>query len=163
MDQEPASTDNKKQLMTTLAVLLVIVVIVGGAIFITQRNEDEDTNSATTSQQDSNTSNDSSDQSSGSYKDGSYTATGSYISPGGDEDITVTVTLENGVITQTSAKSGAHSSEGKEFQSQFISGYKERVVGKNIDDIKLSQVSGSSLTSQGFNDALDKIKEQAEA
>lgn len=161
MDQEP---NNKKQLLTTLAVLIVIVVIVGGVILVSRSDKSDEMNS-TSQQSTSDTATDSTmdDASSGTYKDGSYTATGSYVSPGGQEDITITVTLEDGVVTGTSAKSGAREAEGREFQGQFIGGYKSQVVGKNIDDISLSHVSGSSLTSQGFNDALEKIKDQAQA
>ena len=152
----------KKQLLTTLAVLVLIVVIVGGAIFAANDSPD-DSRGASQQTPDSTTSSDN-DTGPGSttYKNGTYTATGSYVSPGGQEEITIRITLEDNVITGTSANSGANSSEGKEFQSQFISGYKPEVVGKNIDSIELDHVSGSSLTSQGFNDALDQIKNQAQ-
>jgi uncharacterized protein with FMN-binding domain len=156
---------NKKQLITTLAVLIVIVVIVGGVVLASKKdntsNSDsvapEQTMSKNTPSENTNTSS----NTNAAYKDGSYTSKGSYMSPGGNEDITIKVTLKNGVVTDTSAVSGAHEAEGRQFQSQFISGYKDKVVGKNIDEISLSHVSGSSLTSQGFNDALDKIKDQA--
>ena len=95
------------------------------------------------------------------YKDGTYTADGTYQSPTMTEKITVSVTLKNGVITDTSAKNDAPDKVGKKFQDQFISGYKQQVVGKKIGDVQLSRVSGSSLTPAGFNDALDQIKTQA--
>jgi hypothetical protein len=66
-------------------------------------------------------------------------------------------------VTDTSAISGANDSDARDFQSQFIGGYKKLVVGKKIDSIRLSHVSGSSLTSQGFNDAIGQIKSQAKA
>jgi hypothetical protein len=69
--------------------------------------------------------------------------------------------LQNGVITGTSATGGANDPEASQYQSQFISGYKSLVVGKSIDSVSLSRVSGSSLTSQGFNNALQQIKNQA--
>lgn len=43
----------------------------------------------------------------------------------------------------------------------FKSGVSSLTVGKDIDDVKLSRVSGSSLTSTGFNSALDTIKTEA--
>jgi hypothetical protein len=41
--------------------------------------------------------------------------------------------------------------------------YKQYVVGKKIDEVQLTKVSGSSLTPQGFNDALAKIKAEAKS
>jgi hypothetical protein len=37
------------------------------------------------------------------------------------------------------------------------------VVGKSVDEVSLSRVAGSSLTSLGFNNALTQIKEDAKA
>jgi hypothetical protein len=37
------------------------------------------------------------------------------------------------------------------------------VVGKNISELQLTKVSGSSLTPQGFMDALEKIKAEAQS
>ena len=51
----------------------------------------------------------------------------------------------------------------KKSEQQFIDGYKSLVVGKDISSISLNRVSGSSLTSQGFNSAIQKIKSQAQA
>jgi uncharacterized protein with FMN-binding domain len=102
--------------------------------------------------------------SSSPYKNGTYTATGTYSSPGSNhERITITVTLSNGVITSTSAKQGAQEQEGREYQAQFIGGYKSLIVGKSIDSVHLNRVSGSSLTSNGFNSAISQIKQQAKA
>ena len=95
------------------------------------------------------------------YKDGTYTATGDYESPTQAEQITITVTLKKGVITDTSATNDAPDKVGQKFQNQFISGYKQQVVGKKVNEVNLSRVSGSSLTPAGFNDALSKIKTQA--
>jgi hypothetical protein len=35
------------------------------------------------------------------------------------------------------------------------------VVGKNIDEVNLGKVSGSSLTPIGFNNAIEDIRSQA--
>ena len=92
------------------------------------------------------------------YKDGTYTATGTYDSPGGTEAIKVTVTLADDKVTATSATAGATDPQSQEYQADFISGYKSLVVGKSLDSVHLSKVSGSSLTSTGFNSALSSIK-----
>lgn len=97
------------------------------------------------------------------YKDGTYTAKGSYQSPGGDEGLTVTLTLAKDVVTKVDVVSGAVSPNGKQYQAQFISGIQAEVVGKDIDQLKVSKVAGSSLTSGGFNEAVDEIKADAQA
>jgi uncharacterized protein with FMN-binding domain len=97
------------------------------------------------------------------YKDGTYSATGSYLSPGGDEKIGVTLTLKDDLITNASVTPEPVSPEGKRYQTIFQSNFQPLVVGKNISDVKLTKVSGSSLTSQGFNEALATIETQAKA
>jgi uncharacterized protein with FMN-binding domain len=97
-----------------------------------------------------------------SYKDGTYTATGSYMSPGGQDQVTVTLTLANSIITSVSVTaSGDRTSQ--HYQSKFLSGYKQYVVGMNISSVNLTHVSGSSLTPIGFDNALSQIKSQAQA
>ena len=95
------------------------------------------------------------------YRDGTYSTVGEYVSPGGEESISVKLTLAGDVITSAEVISNATRPNSVKYQGQFISGYKTLVVGKNIDDVVLDKVSGSSLTPKGFNDALSKIKIEA--
>jgi len=95
------------------------------------------------------------------YKNGSYSATGNYNTPGGRESITVNLTVSNDVVTTVSVSLSGIDDTSREYQSAFANGYKQYVVGKKIDAISLSRVSGSSLTSGGFNAALATIKAQA--
>ena len=97
------------------------------------------------------------------YKNGTYSATGSYMSPGGEDQIGVSLTLSNDVITAVSATNMAGDHTSSRYQDRFIAGYKTYVVGKKISDVYLTRVSGSSLTPAGFNDALNQIKAQAQA
>lgn len=170
MESQPNRTTPK--IMTTLAVLVVTVVIVFGAKALSSKKPAEAmastashaTTKSTASTTTPSTSTSTSPTATTSvYKDGSYTASGSYDSPGGTEKITVHVTVASDAVTATSAESGAGDPTAQEFQDQFISGYKALVVGKDLNSIHLSHVSGSSLTSQGFNSALDKIKSQAKS
>ncbi len=92
------------------------------------------------------------------FKDGTYTAQGEYKAPSGTEIITVGVTLKDDIITDATVMGTPVNPNSKRYQGQFISGYKEFVVGKLINEVNLSTVSGSSLTPVGFNAALDKIK-----
>lgn len=100
-----------------------------------------------------------------SYKDGTYTADGSYKIPeeGKSESISVSLTLKGGVVTDSTIKQEAVDHKSVLYQEVFAQGYKEFVVGKKIDEIKVDVVSGSSLTSIGFNEAVSKIKTQAKA
>lgn len=99
----------------------------------------------------------------GAYADGTYTAEGSYQTPESVEQISVTVTLAGDVITAVEVTGDPQKSESKQYQGQFIGGINDVVVGKDIDDISVSRVAGSSLTSGGFNDAIEKIKAEAAA
>lgn len=163
MDSQPTRTTPK--VITTLAVLVVTVVIVFGAKALSSKKSAAAMTpvSSNTAQKSETTTQTPATSTATTYKDGSYTATGSYDSPGGTEKITVHLTLANGSVTDTSAESGANDPTAHEFQDEFISGYKALIVGKDINSIHLSHVSGSSLTSQGFNRALDQIKSQAKA
>lgn len=95
------------------------------------------------------------------YADGIYTASGSYSSPGGEESITVTLTLTGDVITGATAVGDATSPPSSQYQEKFVSNFANLIVGKDIDDVSLDKVAGSSLTSGGFNAAVESIKSDA--
>lgn len=100
----------------------------------------------------------------GSYAAGEYTATGSYTTPGGEEQIGVTLTLEaDGTILELSVQEMGVNPNSKQFQGQFASGIADVAVGENIADLEVDKVAGSSLSSGGFNAAVDAIAEQAQA
>lgn len=111
----------------------------------------------------SSAANGSGSSSSGGYKDGTYKAEGSYQSPGGAESVGVSITLQGDVVTAVTVTPEAKSGNSKQYQTAFASGISGEVVGKKIDDLKVSKVSGSSLTSGGFNQALETIKGEAKA
>ena len=97
------------------------------------------------------------------YKDGTYSADGTYGTPGGVEGLSVSVTLSGGVVTDAQVVSKANNDVSKNYQNRFSTGYKATVVGKYIDTVSLRSVSGSSLTPKGFMDALANIKVQAKS
>lgn len=98
-----------------------------------------------------------------SYKDGTYSATGEYKSPAGNDEILVSLTLKDGVITASTYEGTAKMGKSKDFQAKFGAGYQADVVGKSIDSLSLGVTNGSSLTPKGFMDAVTKIKVQAAA
>jgi len=99
--------------------------------------------------------------SSSTYADGTYTAEGSYATPESVETIVVTVTLENDIITAVDVTGDPQKRESEEYQGRFIGGIADVVVGQDIDQISVSRDAGSSLTSGGFNQAIDTIKSEA--
>lgn len=164
---------NKNTAVLGLIAVVVIGALVGGTILLKPKDSSSSSTDSSTGQTDNSSANTTSDASSGSsnsstnssatYKDGTYTAEGSYSSPGGNEEISVTITITAGKVTDSSVTPRAASSESNEYQQDFVSGYKVLVTGKDLATLNLSRVSGSSLTSRGFNEALDAIRNQAQS
>jgi uncharacterized protein with FMN-binding domain len=97
------------------------------------------------------------------YKDGSYTEPGTYVSPGGVEHISVTLTLAKNVITAMKVITVKADPTATGYEGMFEGGIAAATVGKNINTLNIGVVSGSSLTSMGFNMALAKIKADAKS
>lgn len=104
-----------------------------------------------------------SDSAAGAYADGTYTAEGTYRTPETTETIEVTITLESDVVTAVEVTGDPQAPQTSQYQGRFIGGISDEVVGKDIDDISVSRVAGSSLTSGGFNEAVEAIKADAAA
>jgi len=102
-----------------------------------------------------------SDSSSTTYKDGTYTADGSYQTPETVEKISVSLTIADGVVTEVEVTGDPQARETEEYQGKFIGGIADEAVGVPLSELKVSRVAGSSLTSGGFNQAVESIKEQA--
>ncbi|MFT3663266.1 MAG: FMN-binding protein [Gordonia sp. (in: high G+C Gram-positive bacteria)] len=101
---------------------------------------------------------------SGEYKAGEYTSKGDYTTPGGPAEVTVSLTLDGaGTVSAVTVTPEAKGGNSLQFQTQFAGGISDEVVGKSIDDLDVSKVSGSSLTSGGFNQAVEKIRAEASA
>jgi uncharacterized protein with FMN-binding domain len=100
---------------------------------------------------------------SGDYADGTYEEDGDYRSPGGQQSVTVSVTLKDDIVTDVTVTPHATDPNAKQFQGQFAGAIADQVVGKDIHSLDVSRVAGSSLTSQGFNAAIELIKADASA
>jgi uncharacterized protein with FMN-binding domain len=170
----------QKDIAVTIAVLLVVVLVVAGAVAFNKKGHGASasspntvasapltttTSAQTPTQTDTSaaTATTASSPATQAYKDGTYTASADYATPESIESITVTVTIKSGAVANTLASASSHNRDSREYTSMFMQNYKSLVVGKSISDISLSRVSGSSLTSQGFNDAIAQIKNQATA
>jgi len=96
------------------------------------------------------------------YKDGTYSADGNYVSPNGTETVGVQLTLAAGKVSDVQITQHPSNPNTRKFQGQFAGGIAAQVVGRNIDELNVSKVAGSSLTSGGFNQAVAKIKSEAQ-
>ena len=97
------------------------------------------------------------------YQNGTYTSNITYRLPnGGSHDMEVILTLEEDTVTEmTIHYDGDRSGGSTPNQERFNQAAAPLVVGQKVDTIALSRVGGSSLTTGGFNDALEEIKGQA--
>ncbi|MCU1551963.1 MAG: hypothetical protein JWR36_2523 [Glaciihabitans sp.] len=117
-----------------------------------------DDGSGTTAQSQTTTSG-----SSATYKDGSYTEQGQYSSPGGQETISVKLTLKSNVVTAVTVTTVKADPTATSYEQLFEAGISKVVVGQKLNSLNVSRVGGSSLTSQGFNAAVAAIKADAKS
>ena len=158
---EPQNNPNKK-LGVSIAVI-AIVALIFISVVAGKKTTPTDQTAATTVDQPVAVTPTKTTTGSATYKDGTYTATGSYMSPGGQDQLGVTLTLKGDIVTDATVTPAAGDNTSARYQSVFIAGYKQYVIGKDISTLKLTKVSGSSLTGAGFNDAVAKIEAQAKA
>lgn len=96
------------------------------------------------------------------YKDGTYKQSGAYTSPAGPETVQVSLTLADNKISDLVVLAEATHEVSRKYQNLFAEGISKLVIGKAISEVEsYSQVSGSSLTPKGFDEALKAIKEEA--
>lgn len=96
-----------------------------------------------------------------SYRDGTYQANGTYESPNGSENIIVLIELENDIVTDVQITTNPNNPTTANYQGQFASGIGDIVIGEDIDTLDVTVVAGSSLTSNGFREAIAAIKAEA--
>lgn len=170
------ATDNQNQAgnsqnpaIKLITPAVAVLIIAGVAMWMNNKpttpapaESNPDTNSEQTNE--ASTENTSDMPVTGNYKAGSYAVTGSYQSPAGPEELGVTISIDqNGIIQDAKTETLATHPASKKWQDTFAAGFSTEVIGKNINEVSLDIVNGSSLTPKGFNDALQKIKTQAMA
>jgi uncharacterized protein with FMN-binding domain len=97
------------------------------------------------------------------FQDGTYSAVGRYTSPGGPSAVAVTLTIQQGVVRSVKVVPKAENPTAAGYEAQFSSGVGAKVVGRRLTDLNVTTVSGSSLTSQGFDAAVAAIEAKAKA
>lgn len=97
------------------------------------------------------------------YADGTYVVEQSYYAwPNIYEPMQTVITLENGIIVAADqAYSTVDYTHSDQYQRHFDSIYKNVVVGMPLADAPIARIGQASETTDGFNDALLAIKEQA--
>lgn len=96
-----------------------------------------------------------------SYADDTYTAEGVYRTPETVETVSVTLTLVDDVVTDVEVTGRPQTPETHRYQGRFIDGIAGVVVGKRLDELDVDRVAGSSLTGDGFDQAVARIRMQA--
>lgn len=95
------------------------------------------------------------------YRDGEYTAIGWYGSLPSHHD--VTLTIADDTVTAVDITTPAENETSLGYQERFAEALPAEVVGRNIDDLQVDRLAGSSGCSEGFMDALAQIKDEAAA
>ncbi|HSX28208.1 MAG TPA: hypothetical protein VLF60_02050 [Candidatus Saccharimonadales bacterium] len=163
MQPNADQTPNKKMAATIAVIIVTIMAVMSIEALSTKKATPTATPVVTTSTAATPTSSTQSSSTSANqmYKDGTYTVTDSYDSPGGQESMQVSLTIKNDIVTDSTVLPQAYDRDSREFQNVFIEDYKTYVVGKEVSSLRLNRISGASLTTQGFNDAVAQIKTQA--
>ena len=92
------------------------------------------------------------------YRDGDYEAKGWYA--GLPSNIDVALTLRDGRITDVQVTANATDPTSLDYQERFADAVPD-VVARPIGEVRVSRLAGSSGTPDGFNEAIEKIKDQA--
>jgi hypothetical protein len=96
------------------------------------------------------------------YKNGTYKADIKYTSPAGSESMKMELVIADDQISSINLEAEAENSTSIGHQNRFKSAINSQVVGKKIDELSLSRVAGASLTTGGFNNTLNSIKQTAQ-
>src|SRR5215212_9682162 len=93
------------------------------------------------------------------YREGVYEAKGWY--GGLPSNVDVEITLRADRITDVQVTANATDPTSLDYQERFADAVPDVIVGMPIDEVRVSRLAGSSGTPDGFNEAIEKIKDQA--
>lgn len=95
-------------------------------------------------------------------KTATYRETVSYDSPGGTDEVTFQFVLNDGVVTDLGLLDSSSNPESGNYITRFMNGVKSKVIGKKLESLgTFSRISGASLTTAAFNEAVKKLKAEA--
>lgn len=167
----------KQQIIGLISIIIIAGSATAGVVMLKNIQDEGTTGSASTSVSADTTTDSIASASSSSassstaesttasnYADGTYTATGSFYTPDGTESMEVTITLASGTITDVSLDySSIYNRESYMYTNMFSNSIDSYAVGESIDSLSLRRVAGASLTTDGFNNALETIRNDAAA
>lgn len=92
---------------------------------------------------------------------GAYVTTITYEVPDGQEQNTLKLVLKDGVVAKLEVGITTKIGESVSYQQNFAKAVNKQVVGKKLADLtKIDTVSGASLTTTAFNEAIAKLQDQ---
>ncbi len=155
----------KNTLPTILGGLVIGAIFLGGGVALINNNDSSTTNINNPEVIGETTSANPPEETSDAvlvYNNGEYTAKGSYTSPAGDEEVEVILNVENNTVTAVTVNTLATNPVSVKLQNAFSEGVSDVIVGKTLDEVEYPRVvNGSSLTGEGFINAVEEIKTQA--
>lgn len=78
--------------------------------------------------------------------------------------MTITLALADDTITAVDVEPmPVNNDTSRGYQERFAAAVPDEVVGRSIDDLEVGIIAGASGCADGFNDALDKVREEASA
>jgi len=90
-----------------------------------------------------------------------YTTVISYPFPGGDEVNKLVITLDKGVIKNVEVGVETKIDASIRYQERFAKEIPQILVGKKLAEVgPVDKVSGATLTTNAFNEALIRLKQQ---
>jgi uncharacterized protein with FMN-binding domain len=95
----------------------------------------------------------------GSYRDGTFEATGWYGGLPSHHD--VTLTISDDLITDVTISTPAEDPTSLEYQQAFAAALPDEVIGRHVDEVQIDRLAGASGCPDGFMDALEQIKAEA--
>ena len=95
------------------------------------------------------------------YKNGQYTSTQTYFIEGSNDTVEYKITINGDIITSATATLLSGDRQSNRYVSSFNSVLSSKVVNKKLSSVSNLYVSGASLTSDAFTDAINDIKSKA--
>ena len=93
-----------------------------------------------------------------------YTTTVEYDVPEGTESNSFSLVIKDGIISSIEVGITTNSKASLKYQQDFAKNIDSLVVGQKISELKsIDRVSGASVTTTAFNDALLKLQQQLQS
>src|SRR6476660_9815711 len=128
-DQNPSRPNNLP--MKIGAGVLVVVIFLAVVIYSRKSSDTNEvannntTTPAANTVANTNTESTAPTTQTGAYKAGTYNSTGTYMTPGGKEEVAVSLTIDaSGKVTNSTVTAEAKAPTSKQFQAEFINNYK---------------------------------------